>query len=297
MLNRFIIRSLAAIAFFYPLFVSADICGGFPPNPTLYFCELPSTVPLDVNGVNNQANDELFLFNGTCTNCPVSGGTPEEYNFPSTLLLEESRSTDVMAPRANVGLPGTGMVKVATVEDYVLKDALRGFRYVFALRVVLDLTVDGTQNLTEFNNFYRTGNTGASVEAAWSEATDVDLRMYKATRSSVLSISAPEIFDPDVVKFQSDINVSEGNPQTGWFYLATDAPCYKVQTNAIKLFQAGEEGQDLLEIDIDGYVGDDCQPDPDPVTTQVPLPPWASWLLLIATLVAGVYVTRTHWAK
>ncbi|MEM7467732.1 MAG: hypothetical protein AAF387_12730, partial [Pseudomonadota bacterium] len=179
------------------------------------------------------------------------------------------------------------------------KDALRGLRYVFAMRVILDLTVAGTQNLTEFNNLYRAGNSGATVEAAWSEATDVDLRMYKATRSSVLSISAPEIFDPDVVKFQTDLNVSEGNPQSGWFYLATDAPCYKVGSNAIKLFQAGEEGQDLLEIDIDGYVGDDCEPDPEPEpeTTQVPMPPWAILMLLLGTLFSGFHITRSHWSK
>jgi hypothetical protein len=53
---------------------------------------------------------------------------------------------------------------------------------------------------------------------------------------------------------RSDINVSEGNPQTGWYFLKTNAPYYTLGEEIIRLRQAGEEGQLPTQDIIDGFI-------------------------------------------
>ncbi|MGD9601556.1 MAG: putative metal-binding motif-containing protein [Gammaproteobacteria bacterium] len=162
---------------------------------------------------------------------------------PLTHALIASRSHGLIVGGANVG----------TLTDYVFRD-LSDNRYVFGVRVILNQTVNGAPNTFEINDFFRRGNTGFTATASWSRGSDADLRMYAAVRTSVKFGQGTETYDPDVVKFQSDINTSEGNPRSGYFWLKSNAPNFKTIANGISVYQGGEEGQLLLEISLPGYV-------------------------------------------
>lgn len=205
---------------------------------------LPTTPPLRVSGFNVVTTD---LVSGLkIPDGPIVNSTPGalvKYGPPTTYTQLATRSNALTVNGQNVG----------TLTDFVFRDTTDN-SLVFGLRVVLNATVNGAPNTFEINDFFRKGNTGFTAQAAWSRASDTDLRMYAAVRTAVKFGQGTETFNPDTVKFQSDINTSEGNPRSGYFFLKSNAPTYRTLSNGLSVYQGGEEGQPLLEIVVPGFV-------------------------------------------
>ena len=254
-------------------------------TPTTHFCitaeDLDSSLTVGckiTNGMvtGTEPSGNIYaLPDGTPASFPDSGSAPS-----IILTVLDSNTQDILLDGTFIGQPA-GLVKVGTITDYVLQDT-RDNNLVFAMRVILDPTVNGAANQYEINNLFRFGFTGYSAAIGWSRGSSADLRLYNGTRTRQRFLTAePFTFDPDVVRLQSDVNVSEGNPRSGFFFIKTDAPSYTTQADAISLYQAGEEGQQLNEVFLSGFVPAVAS------TTPVPLPFWAIALFAIALGYAG----------
>lgn len=204
---------------------------------------LPTAGTLRVEGSNDPFTDPLFIPTGTAN----GDGT---YQPPSFLQLLAQNETDIELPDEDTGVPE----EVGDFFDSVFRDTSDD-TLVFASRIVLD-------DEGEINDIFRSGYYGYQVLAAWTFSTDFDLRMSSAARSNT-GLLDPDEFDPDVVNMRTDINVEEGNPQSGLFFIKVAAPGYLFQEDAIRVFQAGEEGQDPFSFTFGGYVP---TPVPEPST-------------------------------
>ena len=120
----------------------------------------------------------------------------------------------------------------------------------------------------------RTGNAGYTLGTAWSEflSNSQSLRLYRTTRTAARFGELPVAFDPDILTQQTDLNVSEGNPRSGYFYIQTDAACYTRSKNSFEVFQGGEEGQDVLSILLDSFVSAAACVDTANVSAKVSFP-------------------------
>lgn len=215
-----------------------------PPAVSAIYQTLPSTAPLRISGFNNVTTDliqGLKIPDGAIVN--NTPGAVVKYGPPPTYTQLATRANTLIVNGQNVG----------TLTDFVFRDTADN-SLVFGLRVVLAQTVNGAPNTFEINDFFRKGSTGFTAQAAWSRASDSDLRMYAAVRTAVKFGQGTETFHPDVVKFQSDINTSEGNPRSGYFFLKSNAPTFKTLANGLSVYQGGEEGQPLHEILMPGFV-------------------------------------------
>lgn len=220
------------------------------------FQTLPTT-GATVNGSANELFDPLRINPGTLVNpsVPPPHNNLDAYALPSQFTVINQRASDILLDGSAIGqTPGVDYV-VGTLRDYVMRDtSVSGAnRLVFALRAVLNNTVAGVQNVYEINNLLRSGYNGFAIEAAWSRGSDRDLRLYNAARTATLFGQGTRTYDPDVVLMQSDINVSEGNPWSGWFYLRTNAPYCTTAASALRLYQAGEEGQPVVLETLSGF--------------------------------------------
>lgn len=266
----------------------------FPTNPSLatdaiYFCfaqeDLDSAIACkitngSVTGPDLSASGSLYaLPDGTTAVFPDAPTSPL-----INLTVLASNTQDIMIDGTFIGLPA-GLVTVGTLTDYVLRDT-RDDKLVFGMRAELATTVNGSANQYEINNLFRSGFNGFSAAIGWSRGSDSDLRMYNGARTAQRYLSsAPLSYDPDVVRIQSDVNVSEGNPRSGYFFIKTDATVYKTRVNAISIFQAGEEGQPLNEVSLTGYIPS--------LPTQVPMMPfWA--LSLLAFSLCGMLIRKAN---
>lgn len=217
---------------------------------------LPTATPgqpvARVVGVNLPSTD-LILGLKTVDGAVIdtADGALFRYAAPPSFSLLASRANPVVVDGATVG----------TLHDFVYRDTADN-RLVFGLRLVLAQAVNGAANTFEVNDFYRRGNAGFTATASWSRASDADLRMYAAVRSATKFGQGVELFDPDVVKFQSDVNTSEGNPRSGYFWLKSNAPTFKTVSNGLAVYQGGEEGQPQREVVMPGFVPS-SQPDND----------------------------------
>lgn len=179
------------------------------------FQTLPTT-GATVNGSANELFDPLRINPGALINpsVPPPHNNLDAYALPSQFTVVNQRATSIVLDGSAIGqTPGVDYT-VGTLRDYVLRDTspAGANRLVFALRAVLNNTAGGVQNVYEINNVLRNGYNGFAVEAAWSRGSDRDLRMYNAARTSTLFGQGTRTFDPNFVLMQSDINVSEGNP-------------------------------------------------------------------------------------
>ncbi len=204
---------------------------------------LPTAGTLRIDGSNNPAADPLFIPTGTAN----GDGT---YQPPSFLQLLAENETDIELPDEDDG----ELEEVGEFFDSVFRDTSDG-TLVFASRIVLE-------DEGEINDIFRSGFYGYQVLAAWTFSTDFDLRMSSTARSNT-GLLDPDEFDPDVVNMRTDINVEEGNPQSGLFFIKVAAPGYIFKEDAIRVFQAGEEGQDPFSFVFGGYVP---TPVPEPST-------------------------------
>lgn len=260
-------------------FTTALVTAGFAlaSTPALAgFTQLPFDGTLRVYGSANIAVDPLFITQGELT-----GGTgvpftdPFTFALPTNFTLLASRQTVFELPitelNPETGLMETALEEVGTFHDAVFRDT-NDNKLVFGSRVVMDPTEEG-----EINDIFRYGTWGNDVQVGWTFATSDDLRLYSAARSANSNINpdADDTFDEGVIGLATDVNVEELNPVSGWFFVKTGITEFGLVSNAVGLFQAGEESQPPFQARIDGFA-------PVPV-------PAAVWLLGSALVgMAGV---------
>lgn len=248
------------------------------------FTELPQIVfgsnTSLVTGANNPNNDRLYL-SATAVNVLDVVGVPDGTLFSSidytaishtgpaprpvlgsgTLTLLDYRFT------ADIELPGEDD-PIGHLYDFVFRDS-RDNKLVFGTRVTLGVEADQADD-AELNFMYRYGfeenGTTFAAAAGWLFTGDYDLRLYNAGRTASDSLTGATPYDADTIRFQSDVNLSEGNPFSGLYLIKTDAEYYTLGDRAIGVFQAGEEGQPRVGADFAGFVPTAVNPVPEPST-------------------------------
>ncbi|MEO0972340.1 MAG: hypothetical protein AAFX85_04535 [Pseudomonadota bacterium] len=256
-----------------------DISGGNPGVPVEGFARFFLVADdLDCNGpvIGTEASRDLF-------------GPPERLE----LITEDTR--DMFLDRSEVlNVNGTGPIKVGVLFDSVYRDTTDD-SLVFSMAVRLEDELpqnpgDGpcpngpgcVENEAEFNFLLRSGSEGFTVQAASAERRDGSLRLFNAARTSAKTLNGATPFDPDVVRFQTDINVSELNPSSRFFLMKSDAQCWQLEADAIEINQAGEEGQPQVSIFLNGFTPRAC--------TAVPASPL--WAVLAFAGLLGVFGTQ-----
>lgn len=204
-----------------------------------------------INGAQIQFVDPLNI-QETPAVPPRPAGSLNQFDLPARFTVLHTRTSTVTLDGSLIGQAAGVSFNVGTMVDQVLRDSNN--EIVLAVRVVLNDTVAGVQNVYEINNILRKGFTGHRADAAWTRASSRDIRMFNAARSATRFGQGARLADPDVVVMQSDINVSETNPWGSVFLLRTNAPYCGFSNTAIDLFQGGEEGQPLGLVTLPGYI-------------------------------------------
>lgn len=237
------------------------------------------------NGVvtENGGSDALNIVEGAAqvdpANRPLNGDTPAiagtrngfAYDIPSNFTVLATREFALMLPDED---DPTMIEEVGTVFDQVWRDTNDNM-LVFATRVEIEgeFEDEGMGDVWEYeegeiNDVRRAGFTGWSTDVAWVRGTDFDIEMESAARTgeSLLGKTAADMVipDADIVTMFSDVSGEESNPWSAWFLVKTDAPGYAVIADAVRLFQAGEEGQDPFEATASGFA-------PVPIPAALPL--------------------------
>jgi hypothetical protein len=175
-------------------------------------------------------------------------GTQRQFVANGTLTLVDFNYTP------NVNFAGSTQ-PIGDLYDFVYRDS-RDNALVLGTRLRLGLA--GQSSNSEVNFAYRyglqSGGASFSAAAAWLFTGNSDLRMYNAGRTASNSLTGASVFDADTVRFQTDLNLSEGNPYSGLFLLKTNARSYDEAARAIGFFQAGEEGQPRVGGTYGGFV-------------------------------------------
>ena len=260
----------------------------------------------DVSGGNPGTAIEGFprlflLADDLDCNGPVIGSEAGQdlYDVPERLTLVASQQLEMFLDRSQVlNINGSGPIRVGVLTDAVYRDTTDN-SLVLSMNVVLDDELpqnvgDGpcpggpgcVENESEFNFLLRSGNTGFNVEAASAERRNGSLRLYNAARTTAKTLNGATPPDPDWLRFQTDVNVSELNPTSRYFFMKSDAECYEVGTDSIEANQAGEEGQPQVSVFLDGFVTTSCDVGGGPVAS-VPMAPWwalAGFAAVLATL-------------
>jgi hypothetical protein len=262
-----------------------DVSGGNPGTPVEGFNRFfVLEANLDCNGpiIGTEAGQDLF-------------------DVPERLTLLAEQELDVFLDRSDVlNVNGTGPIKVGVLTDAVYRDSTDN-QLVFSMHVKLEDELpqnpgDGpcpggpgcVENEAEVNFFLRSGSEGFTVQAASAERRNGGLRLYNAARTVAKILNGATPFDPDWVRFQSDLNVSELNPTSRFFFMKSDAACYEVGIASIEVNQAGEEGQPQVSAFLNGFVPQSCE--------AVPTTSWwglATFAALLVTMGAGI---RRRWA-
>ncbi len=244
------------------------------------FLELNKAFPLRLTGANNQNSDRYYL-EATQIHVTRDFVDIDERTIP---LVGSSIKYDAIATTGTIPRPvlGSGTLTlldyrinedvmlagqpIGDIYDFVFRDS-RDSKLVFGTRVLLGLP--GQQQNAELNNVFRygfeEGGTAFAAAAAWLYMSPYDLRLYSAARSD-RGLLQTDVFDPDAVSFQSDINLSEGNPYSGLYLVKTDATYYTMAEKAIGYFQAGEEDQPVVKAFTGGFVPTNMAPVPEPTT-------------------------------
>lgn len=245
------------------------------------FVELNKAFPLRLTGANNQNTDRYYL--DIPQNKPMTITSSFVDKDGRTIeLVASSISYDARSTTGARPVIGTGTLTlldyrltedvtlagqaIGDIYDFVYRDS-RDNKLVFGTRVLLGLP--GQQQNAELNNVFRYGfeenGTVFSAAAAWLYLSDYDLRMYSAARSDK-GLLQTDVYNPDAISFQSDINLSEGNPYSGLYLVKTNATYYTYAANSIGYFQAGEEDQPVVKAFIGGFVPTNTAPIPEPST-------------------------------
>lgn len=250
------------------------------------FVELNKSFPWRLNGATNQNTDRYFLQLAAPTqSIPTPMVITSSFVNIDNEVIPLVASSITYNARSTTGaqsIIGTGTLTlldyrlneditlagqaIGDIYDFVYRDS-RDNKLVFGTRVILGLP--GQQQNAELNNVFRYGfeedGTTFDAAAAWLFLSNFDLRLYSAARSDQ-GLKQMDVFDPDAVSFQSDINLSEGNPYSGLYLLKTNATYYTYADNAIGYFQAGEESQPVVKAFTGGFVPTNTAPIPEPST-------------------------------
>lgn len=256
-----------AVAVSMSLVTASAVAGDFTPLPTNGG---------NVAGRTNPNADRLYL--------DATSITFEGANIPSVISYNAIASSGAILPRPilasgvltlldhrvtlDIEIPASqgsvDTVQIGDLYDFVFRDS-RDDALVFGTRVMLGVRPNQIDD-AELNFLYRygfkDGSTTYTTAAAWLFTSDQDLRMYNAGMTSSNSLLGATPYDPNTVRMQSDVNLSEGNPFSGLFLIKTDAVAYTMG-NAIGVFQAGEEGQPQVGANFMGFVP---APIPEPST-------------------------------
>jgi hypothetical protein len=244
------------------------------------FLELNQVFPLRLSGANNANSDRYYI---AVTDKTVSqsftNSSGDIIDLVATSIDYNAIATSGTLPRAVTGSGTLSLLAhritedvqldgqaIGDIYDFVYRDS-RDDKLVFGTRVLLGLP--GQLQNAELNNVFRYGfeenGTTFSAAAAWTFMSDFDLRMYSAARSDK-GLLQTDLFNPDAISLQSDINLAEGNPYSGLYLVKTDAMYYTVADNSIAYFQAGEEGQPVSKGFISGFAPTNMAPIPEPST-------------------------------
>ncbi len=219
-----------------------------------------STVAPLVVGSNNPNADRLYLETGSISF--LSSDVPSVIDYNAFARVNGVRqeigswTLSLIDYRYTPDVKFDGQTQpIGDMYDFVYRDS-RDQKLVFGTRLKLGVS-ETQQDDAELNFIYRYGLGSGSYnpKAAWLFTSDADLRMYTAGRTASSSLTAAATFDADTVRYQSDVNLSEGNPYSGLFLLKTDASSYSLDNDkAIGFFQAGEEGQPRVGGTYGGFV-------------------------------------------
>jgi hypothetical protein len=197
-------------------------------------CGVTSATSIRCAGAANVLADKTYIA------ANVQAGV---YNLPSSLSLISKVDTNFVSAQDS---------KFAgTFSDYVFMDTTTN-SVVIGSRLLFG-PINGLRNLSEANDIFRYGYEGFKVEAGWTRLSSSDLRAYSIARSETGLKQGADVYNANVVGFRTDVNASEGNPQSGLYLIRTDATAFKVINNAIKVRQGGEEGQTPLSVSLSGY--------------------------------------------
>lgn len=226
-------------------------------------CEnIANTPPTPVSGIGRLL---VSNFNLDCNGPRIGtfdpgGANVGIFDVPERFTVVEERESDIVLDRLQVlGLTGTGPVTLGTLFDGVYLDE-KAHKLVFSVRVELNPTLPEqggeVENEGEFNFLFRSGFAGfvETTQAGASESRRRGMRLQDAAFTQATRFQLGGRFDPDTLRFQSDINVSELNPTSMFFYAATEAECHTVSADAIEINQAGQEGQPIVSAFVDGFV-------------------------------------------
>ncbi len=248
------------------LAAASAVAGDFTPLPTDGSLVIGRTNPnsdrlfLDATSITFLTTDipSTIAYNAIAT----AGTLPRAITGSGVLtLLDHMVTLDIAIPESQ---GSSSTVQIGHLYDFVFRDS-RDDALVFGTRVRLGVAPNQIDD-AELNFLYRygfqDGSTTYSTAAAWLFTSDFDLRMYNAGMTSSTSLLGATPYDPNTVRMQSDVNLSEGNPFSGLFLVKTDATAYTIG-NAIGVFQAGEEGQPQVGANFMGFVP---APIPEPST-------------------------------
>jgi hypothetical protein len=232
--------------------------------------------PLIVDGSDAPAADPFFLartgftlgnfggYSNVVTSISYRAYQPDIFGEEEGPLIANSTLTTIgFRFTEDIELADDGdLEEVGHLYDYVFRDS-RDNTLVFGTRVKLGAEPTHDDE-GELNNIFRSGYEGYDVSVAWIRLLDgANLRPFNAGLTATGLDEGDATYDPNVVGFQSDINLSEGNPNSGLYLIKTNATNFSVAAGAITLFQAGEEGQSVYRAVYDGFAP---APVPEPET-------------------------------
>jgi len=195
-------------------------------------------------GSSNLGTDSLFVpdagLTGNSYLDPVSGAPIFTYGLPSHLSELNRMQTEIELPDED---DSTKFEAVGKFIDVVYRDTNDGY-LVFGSRIELEAE-GGEWADGELNDIFRSGFAGWSTSVGWTREASSDLRLYSAAHSETSGVDVAkgdtEVLNLDIIGMQSDINGEEGNPFSGWYLIKTNATDYRLLTDAVGLYQAGEE--------------------------------------------------------
>jgi hypothetical protein len=232
--------------------------------------------PLIVDGSDAQAGDPFFLARTAFTTGSFDGHSnvvtsisyrafePDVFGETEGALIANGILTTIgFRFTANIELADDGSLEqVGHLYDYVFRDS-RDNTLVFGTRVKLGAE-SYHDDEGELNNIFRSGYAGYETSVAWIRLLDGgNLRPFNAGLTPTGLDEGDAVYDPNVVGFQSDINLSEGNPNSGLYLIKTNATHFSVAAGAVTLFQAGEEGQSIYRAIYDGFAPAALVPEPE----------------------------------
>lgn len=183
--------------------------------------------------LTNPSTDPLYL-------APTIQGNT--VSFPSSLTLINKTDTSFTSA---LDASFTGVFSDYIFMDKTTNTVVIGSRLYFP-------PVNNLTNKSEVNDIFRYGFDGFNVQAAWTILDPNDKALISVALTD-RGLKQVDKINTNVVDFRTDVNASESKPTSGLYLARTNATAFKVINNAINLRQGGEEGQNVLSVQLAGY--------------------------------------------